>query len=78
MKNRTTREACKDNEGRREGCDSIQLLSILEKLEPYLESGKLKPVLGPKSQFPFSKALEAFAYLDSHWHSDKVVIYPIP
>ncbi|PON56186.1 Alcohol dehydrogenase superfamily, zinc-type [Trema orientale] len=34
--------------------------SILEKLEPYLESGKVKAVIDPNGQFPFSKTLEAF------------------
>ncbi|PON56177.1 Alcohol dehydrogenase superfamily, zinc-type [Trema orientale] len=52
--------------------------STLEKLEPYLESGKVKPVIDPKGQFPFSKALEAFAYLETSRATGKVVIYPIP
>ncbi|PON56176.1 Alcohol dehydrogenase superfamily, zinc-type [Trema orientale] len=40
--------------------------SVLEKLKPYLESGKVKPVLDPKGPFPFSKTLEAFAYLETN------------
>ncbi|PON36665.1 Alcohol dehydrogenase superfamily, zinc-type [Parasponia andersonii] len=52
--------------------------SILEKLEPYLESGKVKPVIDPKGQFPFSKTLEAFVYLETSRATGKVVIYPIP
>ncbi|MED6191787.1 hypothetical protein PIB30_003588 [Stylosanthes scabra] len=36
---------------------------VLEKLKPYLESGKVKPVLDPKSPLPFSKVIEAFSYL---------------
>ncbi|KAL0011700.1 hypothetical protein SO802_006808 [Lithocarpus litseifolius] len=31
--------------------------SILEKLKPYPESGKVKPVIDPESPFPFSKYL---------------------
>ena len=52
--------------------------SILEKLKPYLESGKVKPVIDPKSPFPFSKTIEAFSYLDSNRATGKVVVYPIP
>nr|POE98104.1 2-methylene-furan-3-one reductase [Quercus suber] len=52
--------------------------SILEKLKPYLESGKVKPVIDPKSPFPFSKTVEAFSYLDSNRATGKVVVYPIP
>ncbi|BBH00405.1 Oxidoreductase, zinc-binding dehydrogenase family protein [Prunus dulcis] len=39
--------------------------TILEKLKPYLESGKVKPVLDPTSPYPFSKTIEAFAYLET-------------
>ena len=52
--------------------------SILEKLKPYLESGKVKPIIDPKGQFPFSKTKEAFAYLETSRATGKVVIYPIP
>ncbi|PON52526.1 Alcohol dehydrogenase superfamily, zinc-type [Parasponia andersonii] len=53
--------------------------SILEKLEPYLESGKVKAVIDPKGQFPFSKTLEAyFSYLETSRATGKLVIYPIP
>ncbi len=52
--------------------------SILEKLEPYLESGKVKPVIDPKGPFPFSKTVEAFSYLDTKRAVGKVVVYPIP
>ncbi|PON32552.1 hypothetical protein TorRG33x02_356220, partial [Trema orientale] len=51
--------------------------SVLEKLEPYLESGEVKPVTDPKGQFPFAKTLEAFAYLETSRATGKVVIYPI-
>ncbi|MED6134954.1 hypothetical protein PIB30_041766 [Stylosanthes scabra] len=36
---------------------------VLEKLRPYLESGKVKAVLDPKNPLPFSKVIKAFAYL---------------
>ncbi|KAI3733506.1 hypothetical protein L6452_12949 [Arctium lappa] len=52
--------------------------SILTKLSPYLESGKVKPVLDPKTPFPFDKVIEAYTYLESHRATGKVVIYPIP
>ncbi|GLT55267.1 hypothetical protein SLA2020_284050 [Shorea laevis] len=52
--------------------------SILEKLKPYLESGKVKPVIDPKGPFPFSKTVEAFSYLDTNRAIGKVVVYPIP
>ncbi|XP_058739464.1 2-methylene-furan-3-one reductase-like [Vicia villosa] len=52
--------------------------AILEKLKPYLESGKVKPVLDPKSPFPFSQAVEAFSYLETGRATGKVVIHPIP
>ncbi|KAJ7970855.1 2-methylene-furan-3-one reductase-like [Quillaja saponaria] len=52
--------------------------TILEKLRPYLESGKVKPLIDPKGTFPFSQAVEAFSYLDTNRATGKVVIYPIP
>ncbi|XP_062193047.1 2-methylene-furan-3-one reductase-like [Phragmites australis] len=52
--------------------------SVLEKLNPYLESGKVKPVLDPKGQFPFSQVVEAFSYLETGRATGKVVISPIP
>ncbi|KAI7745744.1 hypothetical protein M8C21_026350 [Ambrosia artemisiifolia] len=52
--------------------------SILTKLNPYLESGKIKVMVDPKSPFPFDKVKEAYAYLESHRATGKVVIYPIP
>ncbi|GFP80094.1 quinone oxidoreductase-like protein at1g23740 chloroplastic [Phtheirospermum japonicum] len=51
---------------------------FLKKLNPYLESGKVKPVLDPKGPFPFDKVNEAFAYLETNRAIGKVVIYPIP
>ncbi|PON52524.1 Alcohol dehydrogenase superfamily, zinc-type [Parasponia andersonii] len=52
--------------------------AILEKLNPYLESGKVKPVIDPKGQFPFSKTVEAFSFLETSRASGKVVVYLIP
>ncbi|XP_062106843.1 2-methylene-furan-3-one reductase-like [Humulus lupulus] len=52
--------------------------SILEKLKPYVESGKVKPVIDPKGIFPFSKTVEAFSYLQTSRATGKVVVYPIP
>ncbi|KAI3516254.1 hypothetical protein L1887_15165 [Cichorium endivia] len=52
--------------------------SMLNKLNPYLESGKVKPLLDPKTPFPFQKVIEAFTYLESHRATGKIVIYPIP
>lgn len=52
--------------------------AILEKLKPYLESGRVKAVLDPKSPFPFSQAVEAFSYLETGRVTGKVVIHPIP
>lgn len=51
--------------------------SVLEKLNPYLESGKLKPVLDPKGPFPFSKVVDAFSHLETGRAIGKVVIYPV-
>ena len=52
--------------------------SKLEKLRPYLESGKVRPILDPKSPFPFSEIKEAFALLETCRATGKVVIHPIP
>ncbi|KAI8537141.1 hypothetical protein RHMOL_Rhmol09G0002600 [Rhododendron molle] len=52
--------------------------SDLEKLNPFLESGKVKPIVDPKGPFPFSQVAEAFAYLKTGRATGKVVIYPIP
>ncbi|CAA3006974.1 2-methylene-furan-3-one reductase-like [Olea europaea subsp. europaea] len=50
---------------------------ILKKLNPFLESGKVKPVLDPKVPYPFDKVNEAFAYLETERATGKVVIFPI-
>ncbi|XP_059449537.1 2-methylene-furan-3-one reductase-like [Corylus avellana] len=52
--------------------------SSLEKLKPYLESGKVKPLVDPKGHFPFPKTVEAFSYLDTNRATGKVIVYPIP
>lgn len=51
---------------------------FLRKLNPYLENGKVKPVLDPKGLYPFDKVKEAFSYLELGRAIGKVVIYPIP
>ncbi|XP_022892013.1 2-methylene-furan-3-one reductase-like [Olea europaea var. sylvestris] len=50
---------------------------ILKKLNPFLESGKIKPVLDPKGPYPFNKVNEAFAYLETNRATGKVAIFPI-
>lgn len=52
--------------------------SVLDKLKPYLEDGSVKPVIDPKSPFPFSQTVEAFSYLQTNRATGKVVIHPIP
>ncbi|KAH7532524.1 2-methylene-furan-3-one reductase [Ziziphus jujuba] len=52
--------------------------TFLEKLKPYLASGKVKPVLDPKTPFPFSKTVEALSYLETSRAIGKIVVYPIP
>ncbi|KAB8108347.1 hypothetical protein EE612_043933, partial [Oryza sativa] len=52
--------------------------SVLEKLNPYLESGKVKPLVDPKGPFAFSQVVEAFSYLETGRATGKVVISPIP
>ncbi|XP_078153832.1 2-methylene-furan-3-one reductase-like [Carex rostrata] len=52
--------------------------SALTKLNPFLESGKVKPITDPKGLFPFSQVVEAFSYLETGRAIGKVVISPIP
>ncbi|KAJ3683397.1 hypothetical protein LUZ60_013624 [Juncus effusus] len=52
--------------------------SALAKLNPFLESGKVKPVLDPKGPFGFSQVVEAFSHLETGRAIGKVVISPIP
>lgn len=49
-----------------------------KKVNPYLESGKVKPVIDPKGPFPFDKTKDVFAYIETGHATGKVVIYPIP
>ncbi|KAI3408331.1 PKS_ER domain-containing protein [Psidium guajava] len=51
---------------------------VLKKLNPYIESGKVKPIVDPKGPFPFSQVAEAFSYIETNRASGKVVIHPIP
>ncbi|RDY08402.1 NADPH-dependent alkenal/one oxidoreductase, chloroplastic, partial [Mucuna pruriens] len=39
---------------------------VLRKLNPYLESGKVKPIVDPKGPFPFDQLAEAFSYLETN------------
>ncbi|KAL0385543.1 UNVERIFIED_CONTAM: 2-methylene-furan-3-one reductase [Sesamum radiatum] len=50
----------------------------LKKLNPYLESGKVKALVDPNGPFPFDKVSEAFSYLETNRATGKVVVYPIP
>ncbi|XP_057810979.1 2-methylene-furan-3-one reductase-like [Salvia miltiorrhiza] len=50
----------------------------LTKLNPYLESGKVKAVLDPKGPFPFEKVEDAFAHIETNHATGKVVVHPIP
>uniref|UniRef100_A0A0D9X7E9 Enoyl reductase (ER) domain-containing protein n=1 Tax=Leersia perrieri TaxID=77586 RepID=A0A0D9X7E9_9ORYZ len=49
--------------------------SVLEKLNPYLESGKVKPLVDPKGPFAFSQVVEAFSYLDAGRATGKEFVY---
>nr|ABK21600.1 unknown [Picea sitchensis] len=49
----------------------------LEKLQPYIESEKLKPVIDPKSPYSFSDVIEAFKHQESGRARGKIVISPI-
>ncbi|XP_057866461.1 2-methylene-furan-3-one reductase [Cryptomeria japonica] len=51
--------------------------SDLERVGKYIESGKLKPVIDPKSPYAFSDVVEAFKHLESGRARGKIVISPI-
>lgn len=51
---------------------------VLKKLNPYLESGKVKAVIDPKGPFSFSQVAEAFSYIETNRATGKVVVHPIP
>lgn len=46
----------------------------LEKLRPYLESGKLKAVVDPVGVFHFSDVVRAFGYIETGRAWGKVVV----
>ncbi|XP_057866465.2 2-methylene-furan-3-one reductase [Cryptomeria japonica] len=48
--------------------------SNLERLGKYIESGKLKPVIDPKSPYAFSDVVEAFKHQESERARGKIVI----
>ncbi|MED6191786.1 hypothetical protein PIB30_003587 [Stylosanthes scabra] len=52
--------------------------SILDKLRPFFENGKVKPILDPLTPVPFSQVVQAFSYLQTAKATGKVVVYPIP
>lgn len=52
--------------------------AMLEKLNPFLENGKVKPVIDPIGTFSFSQTPEAFSYLETGRVTGKIVIHPIP
>nr|ABK96279.1 unknown [Populus trichocarpa x Populus deltoides] len=52
--------------------------NTLKTLNPYLESGKIKPVVDPKGPFTFSQVAEAFSYIETNRATGKIVIHPIP
>eukprot|EP00252_Welwitschia_mirabilis_P013949 TRINITY_DN308_c0_g1_i1.p1 TRINITY_DN308_c0_g1~~TRINITY_DN308_c0_g1_i1.p1 ORF type:complete len:372 (+),score=102.10 TRINITY_DN308_c0_g1_i1:183-1298(+) len=52
--------------------------SVLTKLNPYLESGKVEPIIDPKGPFSFTQLVEAFAHLETGRAKGKVVLSPIP
>lgn len=49
----------------------------LEKLQPYIESEKLKPVIDPNSPYSFSDVVEALKHQGSKRARGKIVISPI-
>lgn len=51
---------------------------VLRKLNPYLESGKVKAVVDPNGPFSFAQVVDAFSYLETNLATGKVVIHPIP
>ncbi|XP_021299220.1 2-methylene-furan-3-one reductase-like [Herrania umbratica] len=52
--------------------------AMLERLNPFLENGKVKPVIDPRGTFPFSQGPEAFSYLETGRVTGKIVLHPIP
>ncbi|KAG8482849.1 hypothetical protein CXB51_024084 [Gossypium anomalum] len=52
--------------------------AMLETLNPFLENGKVKPVIDPRGTFAFSQTPQAFSYLETGRVTGKIVIHPIP
>uniref|UniRef100_A0A2P2M9Q4 2-methylene-furan-3-one reductase-like n=2 Tax=Rhizophora mucronata TaxID=61149 RepID=A0A2P2M9Q4_RHIMU len=50
----------------------------LEKLQPLLETGKLKPIIDPTGPYNFADVIEAFRYLETGRARGKVVISSFP
>ncbi|KAG6650857.1 hypothetical protein CIPAW_06G071900 [Carya illinoinensis] len=46
--------------------------AVLKKLNPFLESGKVKPVIDPKGPFPFNQVVEAFSYIETNRATGKI------
>ncbi|KAH9328441.1 hypothetical protein KI387_000549 [Taxus chinensis] len=51
--------------------------SHLDRFREYLESGKVKAVINPKSPYSFSEVLEAFKHLESGWARGNIFTTPI-
>ncbi|KAA3455954.1 2-methylene-furan-3-one reductase-like isoform X1 [Gossypium australe] len=52
--------------------------AMLETLNPFLENGKVKPVIDPRGTFAFCQTPQAFSYLETGRVTGKIVIHPIP
>ncbi|KAB2011586.1 hypothetical protein ERO13_D09G025700v2 [Gossypium hirsutum] len=52
--------------------------AMLGTLNPFLENGKVKPVIDPRGTFAFSQTPQAFSYLETGRVTGKIVIHPIP
>lgn len=50
---------------------------VLEMLNPYLESGAVKPIIDPEGRFKFSEVVQAYEYLEAGHATGKVTISPI-
>lgn len=48
--------------------------ATLGRLQPYIDSGKIKPIVDPAGPFKFTEVPEAFAHLESKRAVGKVVI----
>ncbi|GLJ46172.1 hypothetical protein SUGI_0972590 [Cryptomeria japonica] len=66
-----------DHHPRAEYLSLVPSAANLERLQEYIESGKPKPVIDPKSPYAFSEVLEAFKHQESCRARGKIVISPI-